>query len=627
MTTIIADKFTAKLVENLIDQLKTGTAPWQRPQEPSFVLPYNPVTSEVFSAGNLITLMTVAKELGYSDPRWFTYKGAQEANGQVRGNQKGTPIKIWAATREVEVNKDGTPILGKDGEPVMRTKPYLTTAYVFNAAQIENLPELEKVEVPFDAQKRAEKILQLSGARINNKPGSPHYLPKIDCIVLPPRDTFEDLKHYYSAAFRELGHWTGHETRFNRDINHPVGSDMAAREELRAEIFSMMICAELGLPYEPLNHTGYSNSWVRIAQEDYREIYRAAADAEKIYGYVIGLERSQKIEFPENQQSRHQAAFVQPKINPVVTLTKDDEIRLAANSDKVIDVQAENIPVNGPGEASGRGDSESARALHKGYTIDPVKKQELQSSLKGQFISRSEKERQSFDIAAKRAEKQLVTAEQVQEKAWHEVFERIQISPVPKTAIDEAGNLLVPVYDVHGNLKSCQSISPQGVKTFTPGSHVEGGIFIVGGGTDKLRTQELVLVASSFENAAVVNHATGNAVVVAFTDANLIPAAQAIRTVNPNATILICTERRYQAQHESDPGVAKAIEAASAVKGSVISPITPNARNFVEVGAKLGKDAVRHQVETSLKQKLQKVEPKVKEPQKVQERARAGMSR
>ena len=57
---------------------------------------------------------------------------------------------------------------------------------------------------------------------------------------MPLKAQFSDEVGYYSTALHELGHWTGHETRLNRESG-PFGSISYAKEELRAEIGSMML--------------------------------------------------------------------------------------------------------------------------------------------------------------------------------------------------------------------------------------------------------------------------------------------------------------------------------------------------------------------------------------------------
>ncbi|SET57892.1 putative DNA primase/helicase, partial [Nitrosomonas marina] len=106
---------------------------------------------------------------------------------------------------------------------------------------------------------------------------------------------FETPDRYYATALHELGHWTGHETRLNRDLAHPFGSEGYAREELRAEIASMLFGHELGIGHDPGQHAAYVASWIKTLEEDPTEIFRAAADAEKIQDYVLAFARQQEL--------------------------------------------------------------------------------------------------------------------------------------------------------------------------------------------------------------------------------------------------------------------------------------------------------------------------------------------
>ena len=53
-------------------------------------------------------------------------------------------------------------------------------------------------------------------------------------------------------------------------------------EELRAELASAFVAAELGIPTDIPQHASYIANWIKPLKEDKREIFRAAADAQKI---------------------------------------------------------------------------------------------------------------------------------------------------------------------------------------------------------------------------------------------------------------------------------------------------------------------------------------------------------
>jgi putative DNA primase/helicase len=112
---------------------------------------------------------------------------------------------------------------------------------------------------------------------------------------LPAQDRFVTPRDYYATALHELGHWTGHPDRLDRDLSNPFGSEGYAREELRAEIASLILGAELGIGYDPDRHACYVDHWVQILTDTPKEILYAAADAERISEYILTIERKKEI--------------------------------------------------------------------------------------------------------------------------------------------------------------------------------------------------------------------------------------------------------------------------------------------------------------------------------------------
>ena len=73
----------------------------------------------------------------------------------------------------------------------------------------------------------------------------------------------------------------------NRDLTGRFGDTAYSREELRAELASFFVGATLGLPYDVPNHASYIASWVKVLKDDKREIFRAAADANRIAEWIL----------------------------------------------------------------------------------------------------------------------------------------------------------------------------------------------------------------------------------------------------------------------------------------------------------------------------------------------------
>ena len=291
--------FAQRLVDKLIEQLKAGTAPWQQPWEAGKMLsPYNPTTGNRYRGFNILALMAS----DYADPRWMTYRQAQAQGWQVRAGEKGTQIQhwIWEEAR-TRLGKDGNPELDNEGKPIKElvrlSRPKVMVAAVFNAEQIDGVPALEPERTyDWDPVEQAEKLLRASEAKIeHSQTGGAYYRLATDTIRLPAQDRFEKPNAYYATALHELGHWTGHPDRLDRDLSNPFGSEGYAREELRAEIASMIIGSELGIGYDPVAHAGYVDHWVQILTDTPKEILYAAADAERISDYILTMEHKREI--------------------------------------------------------------------------------------------------------------------------------------------------------------------------------------------------------------------------------------------------------------------------------------------------------------------------------------------
>lgn len=312
------NEYAEAVASRIIEQLQQGTAPWQKPWGPGELqLPYNPTTGKAYRGVNSLWLYAQ----GCDDPRWMTYNQAANADAQVRKGSKGTQIIYWKFSEEQKAtDEQGRPIIdsttGKQKTITVKlARPRSFMAVVFNASQIDGLPPLEEKitnsEQNAERNARAETILTHSGANIFHQHGDrAFYHPSTDKIILPERNQFSNLDSYYAVAMHELGHWTGHSSRLNRDLLHPFGSEGYAREELRAEIASLMVGERLGIGHDPSQHVAYVGSWIKVLQKDPREIFRAASDAERITEYLMGFEQEQVIE-QQSESEFEQPQFIQ----------------------------------------------------------------------------------------------------------------------------------------------------------------------------------------------------------------------------------------------------------------------------------------------------------------------------
>lgn len=285
-----------RVAEEILEQLKEGTAPWMKPWEAGQVMdaPVNALTGKPYRGWNSIYLSMQQKG---EDNRWCTYKQAKELGAQVRRGEKSTEVQYWKFfDKKPKLDSQGKPVLDSKGnqeyEHVELARPRVFRAYVFHASQIDNMPPMpERKTIPeWERHEKAEAVLQGSGAKIFHDQGDrAFYNSYSDEIHLPPKGQFPSSDNYYATALHELGHWTGHETRLNRDLGHPFGSEGYAKEELRAEMASFMIGTELGIGHDPSQHVAYIGSWIKAVEDDPFELFRAARDAQEISDYVNEL--------------------------------------------------------------------------------------------------------------------------------------------------------------------------------------------------------------------------------------------------------------------------------------------------------------------------------------------------
>jgi antirestriction protein ArdC len=298
----MSSEYIKRVTSGIIKQLREGTAPWIRPwRSGERYLPHNPISGHQYRGINVVWLMVQSQERGYLDTRWMTYRQAESVGAQVGRGQKGTTIQYWKweGTRPM-LDDSGTPRLDEQGHPeterVQYTRPRVFTATVFNAEQIDGLaPGSVSQHAPeWERHEKAELILRASGVPIQHVPRErAYYSVRDDHIVLPLRSQFPTGDGYYAVGLHEVGHSTAHPSRLNRDLGHPFGSQPYAREELRAEIASLMMGDELGIGHDPGQHVAYVESWIKVLQDDPLEVFRAASAAEKIQTYVLGLAQQQ----------------------------------------------------------------------------------------------------------------------------------------------------------------------------------------------------------------------------------------------------------------------------------------------------------------------------------------------
>jgi len=311
-------RFTDDFISEIIEAVRNNTAPWQQSWPSGLIAPYNAVKGNTYSGRNAVRLFFQGLRRGYTDPRWATAHQIKEMQGHIRKGEKGTGILYYG--QRIVIEDDGT-------EKMLGVVRHY---YVFNIEQT-NLPVLQREalrEVTPDLPAFAE-LLTIHNPRM--APGEPMYDPNTDTIRMLDKGAFTNDGEYYSAFFHEMGHWTGHESRLNRDLTHPFGTPGYAREELVAELSSFMLSLEHGLPFSPKQSHAYLQGWAeRTGQELEDALRQGFKDATAAKNFIDAplrerqQEREQQVELATPLTSRDEAETAPEKGRAVQTETTQE---------------------------------------------------------------------------------------------------------------------------------------------------------------------------------------------------------------------------------------------------------------------------------------------------------------
>lgn len=280
-----------EVTDRIIAALEAGTPPWRKPWDPDMAggpaMPRNAATGQRYRGINVLTLGMSGLAFSSGDPRWATYKQAEDRGWQVRRGERGTTGYFF---KRLELRDDAKP---GDDEDAVRRVPLLRAFTLFHASQIDGIPAYIPptiTEAPWCAPEAAEIILANSSAVVRTGGNRAFYSLATDHIQMPPQAAFATASGYCGVLIHEMSHWTGAPSRLNRDLRNSFGAHDYAREELRAEIGQVMVCAELGISdVDFSNNAAYVASWLEKLRSDRKEIFRAAADAQRIADYLLAF--------------------------------------------------------------------------------------------------------------------------------------------------------------------------------------------------------------------------------------------------------------------------------------------------------------------------------------------------
>lgn len=300
------------VTNNIIAQLEKGTIPWIKGWTHGSRGRVSHSTGKPYSLINQLMLPL--------EGEYLTFKQIQDEGGKVKKGEKASFVVFW---KWLEVESG---VEDENGKPVMKKIPYLKYYNVFHISQCEGIePKYTKPVDTFEHEpiKVAESLIKhyIDREKIafccESLSNDAFYNPCADAITIPTMKQFSNINEYYSTAFHEMTHSTGHEKRLNRKL---VGNTAKSRtdyskEELVAEIGSAMLCNTIGINTEftDSNSTAYVQGWLKALKNDVKMVVSASGKAEKSCDFI--LDGFEYLDDPDNDPKESTKDSTGVKVN------------------------------------------------------------------------------------------------------------------------------------------------------------------------------------------------------------------------------------------------------------------------------------------------------------------------
>lgn len=283
-----------EITDRIIAELEQGIIPWKKPWSGVRSGAISYATGKPYSLINQLML---------KPGEYITFNEAKKRGGKVKKGAHAHMVVFWKVIEKEKTDDSGKVITGNDGKPLTEAIPFLRYFNVFHIDDVEGVEPRWKDYLPatpaqpIEAAEQALKgYIARSGVGFENgKQDRAYYSPALDRISLPLMEQFAEAAEYYSTAFHEATHSTGHKSRLNRftgdAANALFGSESYSKEELVAEIGSACILNELGIetPGSFKNSAAYIQNWLKALRNDKRMIVNAASKADKAVKLILNI--------------------------------------------------------------------------------------------------------------------------------------------------------------------------------------------------------------------------------------------------------------------------------------------------------------------------------------------------
>lgn len=272
------------ITDRIIAELEKGQIPWEKPWTGVRSGAYNRITKRPYSLLNQMLLQHRGE--------YATFKQWQDLGGHIRKGEKSEIVCFWKILEQIDINEE-------TGEKEIKKIPLLRYYNVFHISQVDGVEPLapEQLNNEVEPIEAGDKIITDYIDRehlnfIECKSNKAYYSPSSDTVVVPLKEQCQLINEWYSIAFHEISHSSGHKSRLNRIQTGAIsafGSQDYSKEELVAELSSATLMSVAGLetPKTFRNSTTYIQNWLQVLRNDNKFIVSASSKAEKAVNYIL----------------------------------------------------------------------------------------------------------------------------------------------------------------------------------------------------------------------------------------------------------------------------------------------------------------------------------------------------
>ena len=301
------EKFNSKFL-SIIKDAGNEEGKWQKTWQLTFEDQYKASGLDIELKDNKLNrykgvnnmLMSMVSEMnGYKSKFWSTYKGwIGMGYAPKDASNCGIIRPIFGVNKETgkEYIVKWITVPGFNGDQVQPVHKAIPKWNDHDYAIFNDEPKANAVDMNKDCEELISKFMKKQKAKLKHQGSHAYYQLSTDTIVMPDEWKFfgidgesDATQEYLSVIFHEAGHLTGHPSRLNRDMDsYHKCKESRAKEELIAEMCSIMVCTELNViaKAQP-NHLKYISSWDRAIKDDSQYLIKCIAQASKAATWIL----------------------------------------------------------------------------------------------------------------------------------------------------------------------------------------------------------------------------------------------------------------------------------------------------------------------------------------------------